>query len=312
MQHASSAKRVRAGPVSVRMQVSAGTMLFTVAGLGIAAILASSLVPGGSDAARLPAVELRPVPAPALSVMSVDLVAATRAEPVAILVPDAAGREAAAAAPGLAAEQVNLARFIAQRYRVVLADTERYVRYAFQVADELSLDPLLLLAVMSVESSFNPQARSGKGAKGLMQVLARVHTEKFAPYGGVDKAYDPLVNIRVGARILRDYIVRDGSVQAALKSYVGAALLPHDYGYGRKVLREHARLAAAASPNLAETTVPMVRLAAKRQPLPDASGTAQALLPQGSGLTVNHGSDAASAVPATPLEKESRGEALSL
>src|SRR5690606_6251905 len=203
--------------------------------------------------------------APALSVMSIDLLMATPSSPVPITL----GEDSPLGTldvPALAAEQVNLARFIAQRYRVALTDTENYVRYAFLVADEFSLDPLLLLAVMSVESSFNPRARSSKGAKGLMQVLARVHTEKFEPYGGTEKAFDPLVNIRVGARILRDYIARDGSVRAALKSYVGAALLSHDFGYGRKVLREHARLSAAAMPGDV----------AVRQPAGPASGAASA------------------------------------
>ncbi len=33
-----------------------------------------------------------------------------------------------------------------------------------------------------------------------MQVLTRVHADKFAPFGGVAAAFDPLANIKVGAR----------------------------------------------------------------------------------------------------------------
>ena len=100
---------------------------------------------------------------------------------------------------------------------------------------------------MSVESSLNPQAMSNRGAQGLMQVLTRVHADKFAPFGGVSAAFDPLVNIRVGARILREYIERDGSIEGALKSYVGAAFHADDRGYGGKVLTERERLAAVAA-----------------------------------------------------------------
>jgi soluble lytic murein transglycosylase-like protein len=104
-----------------------------------------------------------------------------------------------------------------------------------------------VLAVVSIESSFNPKARSPKGAQGLMQVLTRVHTDKFAPFGGATAAFDPVANLSVGSRILKEYLVREGSIEGALKSYVGAALLPHDFGYGSKVLSERERIAAAAT-----------------------------------------------------------------
>jgi hypothetical protein len=258
---------------------------------------------------RTPAVELRPVAGPALSVMSIDLLMAPSVDAAPVTLGPDSPLGSLQPPAALTGEQLNLARFIAQRYRVALADTERYVRYAFLVADEYALDPVLLLAVMSVESSFNPKARSSKGAKGLMQVLARVHTEKFEPYGGVERAYDPLVNIRVGARILRDYIARDGSIRAALKSYVGAALLSHDYGYGRKVMREHARLSQAAlriegAPGTlrAGATVPASGAAAGAG-APTLAGDAPAsadvtpplIEPSAQGLSVHHGRDAAAA-----------------
>ncbi|HMN81848.1 MAG TPA: transglycosylase SLT domain-containing protein [Burkholderiaceae bacterium] len=154
----------------------------------------------------------------------------------------------------LSKEQANLAQFIAGRYRVALDNTQLFVDGAYKAAREYKMDPWLLLAVMAVESSFDPDATSHRGAHGLMQVLTRVHTEKFAPFGGVAAAFDPIANIKVGTRILRDYIARDGSVEGGLKAYVGAALLDDDRGYGVKVLAERERLAAAAAgkgvPNL--------------------------------------------------------------
>ena len=279
-------------------------VVVAVAGVAVLAAALGSLQSADPVAERAPAVELRPVAAPALSVMSIDLLLITPSNPVPITL----GEDSPLGSlevPALDAQQLNLARFIAQRYRVALADTENYVRYAFLVADEFSLDPLLLLAVMSIESSFNPRARSSKGAKGLMQVLARVHTDKFEPYGGTEKAYDPLVNIRVGARILRDYIVRDGSVRAALKSYVGAALLPHDYGYGRKVLREHARLTAAAAPGdiaMRSPAGPVRGITSSGSPAKSrvAADAPTPILAPEAGLSVDHGTDAAAADAPAP------------
>jgi len=147
----------------------------------------------------------------------------------------------------LSVEQRNVASFVASKYRIAVDDVQHFVAHAYQAAREFKLDPYLVLAVVSIESSFNPKARSPKGAQGLMQVLTRVHTDKFAPFGGPTAAFDPVANLSVGSRILKEYLVREGSVEGALKSYVGAALLPHDFGYGRKVLAERERIAAAAA-----------------------------------------------------------------
>ena len=144
----------------------------------------------------------------------------------------------------LSREQQTLAQFLAKRYRVAQESTQEFVELSYQVARDMKLDPWLILAIMGIESSFDPNAQSNKGAQGLMQVLTRVHADKFAPFGGVAAAFDPLANIKVGARILKGYIDRDGSIEAALKSYVGAAFMSSDSGYGEKVLVERERLAA--------------------------------------------------------------------
>lgn len=170
-----------------------------------------------------------------------------RADVAAQSVDEATVRAERAVSPlKLSHEQRNVANFIARRYRVGADDVQRFVAHAYRAAKDFRLDPHLVLAVMSIESSFNPNARSSAGAQGLMQVLTRVHLEKFEPFGGARAAFDPMVNINVGSRILKDYLVREGTVEGALKSYVGAAFLSHDFGYGNKVLRERARLAAVA------------------------------------------------------------------
>jgi hypothetical protein len=144
----------------------------------------------------------------------------------------------------LTPEQRNIASFVASKYRVGVDEVQHFVAHAYRAAREFRLDPHLILAIVAIESSFNPNARSPKGAQGLMQVLTRVHRDKFAPFGGASAAFDPVANITVGSAILKEYLVREGSVEGALKSYVGAALLNHDFGYSRKVLGE--RIAAAA------------------------------------------------------------------
>ncbi len=143
-------------------------------------------------------------------------------------------------------EKQRISKFLSQRYRKEPYQTEQIVHHAFDIAREVNLDPWLILAVISIESNLNPRAVSGQDARGLMQIHARAHAEKFTPHGGIDMAFDPETNIRVGAAILRDYIDRFAGVPAALKAYVGAALLPHDEGYGAKVLKEHERIATAA------------------------------------------------------------------
>ncbi len=144
-----------------------------------------------------------------------------------------------------------LRRYIARKYRVSHDATEMLVKTAYGVGHEMELDPLVLLSVMAIESSFNPFAESGMGAQGLMQVMTRVHREKFESFGGLHAAWNPIANVRVGAQILQDCIARGGSLEAGLRLYVGATG-PSDGGYGAKVMAERNRLAAAAGIDVAK------------------------------------------------------------
>jgi len=139
-----------------------------------------------------------------------------------------------------------LEHYIARKFYVAKAVTDRIVESAVVVGAELDINPVLILAVMSVESRFNPYAESGAGAQGLMQVMTRVHTDKFEKFGdGPEDAFHPEINIRVGAQILYDCVRRRGSVTLGLKCYVGATG-PNDGGYSQKVLSEMRRMALAA------------------------------------------------------------------
>jgi hypothetical protein len=143
--------------------------------------------------------------------------------------------------------QNNLVQQLSSLYQVSADELSQYVVGAYSAARELKVDPLLVLAIMSIESSFDPEAQSHAGAQGLMQVLTRVHAEKFAPFGGVKAAFDINANIHVGTKIIKEYLTREGSLEGALKSYVGAALMSDDGGYGYKVMSQMERLRAIAA-----------------------------------------------------------------
>jgi soluble lytic murein transglycosylase-like protein len=138
-------------------------------------------------------------------------------------------------------EQRAVAEFIARRYRVAEAASSVFVSTAYRVGREFSVDPLLILAVMAVESRYNPVAESSMGAKGLMQIIPRYHQEKLLEHGGEHALLDPEVNIQVGTEILREYMRRFGATEAALQKYAGAFDEPTAQ-YSGKVLAEKARL----------------------------------------------------------------------
>ena len=137
--------------------------------------------------------------------------------------------------------------WISKRYRVAADATDMLVSAAYSTSNEIKLDPLLILAVVAIESGFNPFAESAVGAQGLMQVMSKIHQEKFQSLGGIKAALNPVANIKVGSSILKGYVARGGSVEAGLKMYVGAAAFDNDAGYGSKVLAEYRRLKEVAA-----------------------------------------------------------------
>lgn len=138
--------------------------------------------------------------------------------------------------------QRAVADFFEKKYKLDRAKIEEYVSNTVLIAKEVNIDPVLLLAVISVESNFNPNIKSHAGAEGLMQVMTSVHRDKYAHFGGTSDAVKPEVNIRVGAYILKYLIATGGSLRNGLKFYVGAANAEDDGGYGDKVMAERNRI----------------------------------------------------------------------
>jgi Transglycosylase SLT domain len=176
--------------------------------------------------------EVRQTPAEAL--------AATLAEP------DAIARATASDPKHLTRQQAHVAQWISRRYRVAPEPISRLVEEAWQVGERAGIDPTLILAIMAIESSFNPFAQSSVGAQGLMQVMTKVHDDKYEAFGGTFAAFDPVTNLRVGVQVLKECIQRAGSLEAGLRFYVGAANLTDDGGYAGKVLAEQSQLKLVA------------------------------------------------------------------
>lgn len=158
--------------------------------------------------------------------------------------PDAVDRATAANPKDLPTPQAEVAFWLSKKYRVAPEPLSVLVANAFEIGEKAKLDPTLILAIMAIESGFNPFAQSPVGAQGLMQVMTGVHHDKYENFGGRFAAFDPVTNLRVGVKVLQECIQRAGSLEGGLKFYVGAANLETDGGYAAKVLAEHGRLLA--------------------------------------------------------------------
>ena len=209
-----------------------------------------------------------PAPQPA------DLLAAELSEP------DAVARATASDPKELSRQQAAVARWLSLRYRVAPEPVSRLVQEAWSVGQKANLDPTLILAIMAIESSFNPFAQSSVGAQGLMQVMTKIHNDKYEAFGGNHAAFDPVTNLRVGVQVLKECIARAGSLEAGLKFYVGAGNMAEDGGYAVKVLSEQNALRLVASGKSVPTrTAPTAAVApapAKADATPAAAEAAHA------------------------------------
>lgn len=184
------------------------------------------------------------------------------------------GVDAAPVQPGkLSQEYARLVQYIAKRHKVSASGLEQLVRTAIHEGQVTKVDPVLILAVTSIESGFNPFAESGFGAQGLMQIIPRFHQDKIDPARGSVALLEPTENIRVGARILREYMRNNGDIEAALQQYGGVSD-SSDLVYANKVLNEAERFRqimkyGAVRAQVAANTSPA-------EPMPVAATSAEA------------------------------------
>ena len=169
---------------------------------------------------------------------------------------EASERATASNPRDLPKRQAAVAFWLSKKYSVAPEPISALVSEAYQIGQRTKLDPTLILAVMAIESGFNPFAQSHVGAQGLMQVMTTIHSEKYENFGGKFAAFDPVSNVRVGVKVLEDCIKRAGSIQGGLRYYVGAANLDNDGGYAAKVMAEYARLELIATGRIIQQVAP--------------------------------------------------------
>ena len=151
-----------------------------------------------------------------------------------------AGRNGDLVAIVLSPRMQSALDYVTRRYRVSPEALEPIFELAQLAGKERSIDPLLIVAVIAVESGFNPFAESSMGAQGLMQIIPRFHQDKLPDGAGDQPFLDPAVNVRVGAHVLEEAIRRRGGLVAGLQYYSGSA--DNEGNYSNKVLAEKVRL----------------------------------------------------------------------
>lgn len=206
----------------------------------------------------------------------------------AVAEPDAESRATAASLKELTREQATLAQWISRRYKVAPEPVAALVQESWSIGQRAGLDPTLILAIMAVESSFNPFAQSAVGAQGLMQVMTRVHDDKYEAFGGTRAAFDPISNLRVGVQVLKECIQRAGSLQEGLRYYVGAALHESDGGYAGRVLAEQSHMRNVADGRQVSVNASNTPPAAARDPGEPAVGPADATAPARAASAPEH------------------------
>lgn len=158
------------------------------------------------------------------------------------------------AAPALTPQMKNALGYVQRRYKVSPEALIPVFEVAQLIGTERRIDPLLILSIIAIESRFNPFAESSMGAKGLMQVIPRFHTDKL-PAGASERSLlDPVVNIQVGVKVLEEAIRRQGGLVAGLQQYAGSS--DPEGAYATKVLAEKERLEQAARRKTAVAIAP--------------------------------------------------------
>lgn len=158
--------------------------------------------------------------------------------------PESVAVAAESAAVKLSPDLQRVKNYIAKRYLVSPVAVEPLIASAQAAGRSVGVDPLLLVAVMAIESRFNPFAESPMGAQGLMQVIPKWHPDKVDVKSDKGAMFDPETNIRVGAMVLKEYIARTGSVERALQQYNGSS--DPAAPYATKVMAVKAQLTQAA------------------------------------------------------------------
>lgn len=235
MTHAMRLRKLLADASSLLIHFAHGGLLVT--GFLVAVFIASRIGMGGLHATQAELKNwftvLTPASRPLAGTDASSLVSASGdAEPASVM------------SMPLSPEMRRVVTYLSHKYRIAAPALEPMVASAHVVGSRLGLDPLLILAVMAIESRFNPFAQSDQGAQGLMQIMPQYHQDKLAESEQVHPLLDPATNIEVGAQVLKESIQRAGGLQAGLQQYAGA-LGDEEGQYAKSVMAEKLRLEQA-------------------------------------------------------------------
>jgi soluble lytic murein transglycosylase-like protein len=159
----------------------------------------------------------------------------------------AAVRKPAPVKARLDAKGQRAAEYLAQHYRIARVAADLIVSEAYKSGKANKIDPLLILAVIGVESRLNPLAESSVGALGLMQALPEAHPEKIERIGDQGYILNIADNIRVGSDALGEYLRRFGGNEVlALQQYNGS-LNDQSRRYSAKVLALRSKIQRASA-----------------------------------------------------------------
>lgn len=215
------------------------------------ALMAATATPRGIDRS-LPETSARPV-APAMTAPSLSVAppmpVAAKPVPEGVptipkLSPPASVQAKADASPEtLSPQGQRAARYIAKNYLIAKEASQLIVVEAFRAGKAHRVDPLLLLAIIGIESRYNPLSESPAGALGLTQAIPKYHPEKIAAIsrhqGHVLNIGD---NIELGAKVFSEYLRKfDNNSVLALQQYNGS-LNDSSRFYSSKVLALRAKM----------------------------------------------------------------------
>lgn len=134
-------------------------------------------------------------------------------------------------------------------------DIVSIVETAFEHGIKHNIDPLLILSLISVESTFNKKARNKSTASGLMQVVPKWHRDKIKGRN----IYTISVNLEVGSNILKNCLEKNSQkLNAAMECYSGGAGKP----YLKKVSQTYKSLRRWVIENQFEQQLPIYYVSA--------------------------------------------------
>ena len=120
-----------------------------------------------------------------------------------------------------------------------------YAAHIAEASQRFGIPEHWIRAVLRAESAGDVRAVSTAGAIGLMQVMPGIHKDKLPDEADQLAFLDPVTNVQVGAKVLKESIRRNGGVEGGLQQFAGAANDP-DRRYASKVLAEKQRMEQAA------------------------------------------------------------------